>query len=185
MRPNWDVATTSHAGWVTVPIEKEVTRIDKNREEVTKIYPTYCNFFDSARFMASSWSNLANNLSEWIPKIKCKYGHNDERCETCRIKYKYCNCFLEYIYFKEDLIEYKCLCCNKNSKQKLDEKLKEQFFNALKFSNHDNSKFILLLQKGVYPYEYMGYWEKFKETSLPEKEDFHSYLNMKDITDVD
>ena len=25
----------------TVPIEKEVTRIDKNGEEVTKIYPTY------------------------------------------------------------------------------------------------------------------------------------------------
>ena len=31
-----------------------------------------------------------------------------------------------------------------------DEKLKEQFFNTFKFSNHG-----LLLQKGVYPYEYM------------------------------
>ena len=120
MRPNWDVATTSYAGWITVPIEKEVTRIDKNREEVTKNISYILQFIDSARFMASSWSNLANNLSEWIPKIKCKYGHNDERCETCRIKYKYCNCFLEYKYFKENLIEYKCLCCNKNSKQKLD-----------------------------------------------------------------
>ena len=39
--------------------------------------------------------------------------------------------------------------------------------------------------KGVYPYEYMDNWEKFNETSLPEKEDFYSHLNMKDITDAD
>ena len=31
----------------------------------------------------------------------------------------------------------------------------------------------------------MGDWEKFNETSLPEKEDFHSHLNMEDITDAD
>ena len=44
---------------------------------------------------------------------------------------------------------------------------------------------ILLLQKGIYPYEYMDDWEKFDETSLPEKEYFYSLLNMKDITDAD
>ena len=43
----------------------------------------------------------------------------------------------------------------------------------------------MLLRKGVYPYEYMNDWERFNETSLPEKEDFHSHLNMEDITDVD
>ena len=37
-------------------------------------------------------------------------------------KYKYCNGFLEYINFKDDLIEYKCSCCNKNYQQKFDEK---------------------------------------------------------------
>ena len=30
----------------------------------------------------------------------------------------------------------------------------------------------------------MDCWEKFNETSLPEKEDFYSHLNMKDITDA-
>ena len=31
---------------------------------------------------------------------------------------------------------------------------------------------ILLLQKGIYPYEYMDDWEKFDETSLPGKKIF-------------
>ena len=43
----------------------------------------------------------------------------------------------------------------------------------------------MLLEKGVYPYEYMYDWQKFNETPLPEKEDFDSHLNMKDITDTD
>ena len=60
-------------------------------------------FIDSARFMASSLSNLVNNLSEGIHRIKCKYEHDDKRCETCGIKYKYCDCFLEYTSFKDDL----------------------------------------------------------------------------------
>ena len=52
-----------------------------------------------------------------------------------------------------------------------DEKLKNRFSNTYKFSNHDVNKFILLLQKVVYPYEYMDDWERFSETSLPDKED--------------
>ena len=70
------------------------------------------------------------------------------------------------------------LCCNKNYQQKFDEKLKERFFNTYKFSNHDKNKFILLFGKGFYPYEYVNNWEKFSETSLPEKEAFYSHLNM-------
>ena len=63
--------------------------------------------------------------------------------------------------------------------------MKELFFNTYKFSNHDNNKLIFLLRKGVYPYEYMENWEKVNETSLPEKEDFYSHLNMEDNTDAD
>ena len=131
--------------------------------------------------MASSLSNLVNSLSIGIHKIKYKHGHNDKKFKTCWIKYKHCDCFLEYKDFRDDLIEYKCLCCNKNYQQKFDEKLKKRLYNIFKISNHDNNKFILLLQKGVYPYGYMNGWEKFGETSLPEKEDFYSHLNMEDI----
>ena len=37
--------------------------------------------------------------------------------------------------------------------QNFDEKLKERIFNIYKFSNHDNNKLSILMQKGVYPYE--------------------------------
>ena len=55
--------------------------------------------------MASSLSNLVNNLSEGIHRIKCKNELDNKKCETCGTKYKYSNYFLEYINFKDDLIE--------------------------------------------------------------------------------
>ena len=45
-------------------------------------------FIDSTRFMASSLSNLVDNLAEGIHKIKCKYY----------------NCFLEYESVNEILL---------------------------------------------------------------------------------
>ena len=128
-----------------VPVEKEVTRVDINGDEVTKNISNILQFMDSTRFMASSLSNLVNNFAEEIHKIKCKYEHNDKKCESCRVKHKYRDCFLEYTNFKDDLIEYKCLCCNKNYQQKFAENLKEWFFNTYKFYNSDNNKFILLV----------------------------------------
>ena len=93
--------------------------------------------------MASSLSNLINNLFDGIHRITCKYRHNDKKCKTCGIKYKYCYNFLGYINLKDDLIEYKGLSCNKNYQHKFDEKLKVHLFNTYTFSNHNNNKFIL------------------------------------------
>ena len=131
--------------------------------------------------MASSLSNLVNNLSEGIHRIKCNYRH-DKKCKTYGINYNYCNNFLE----QRNMIEQNTnVCVVTKIINKFDEKLKERFFNTYKFSYHDNSKFILLLGKDVDPYEYMDDWEKFNETSLPGKENFYSLLNMEDITDAD
>ena len=78
--------------------------------------------------MARSLSSLVNNLSEGSHKTKCNFGHADKKCEACGIKYKYWDCFLEYANFKDDLIEYKCLCYNKYYQNKFDGELKELFF---------------------------------------------------------
>ena len=72
----------------------------------------------------------------------------------------------------------------KNYQKTFDENLKKRFVNIYKSSNSDINKFSLLLQKGVYPYKYMDDWKKFNETLLPEKDDFHSHLNLEDIADA-
>ena len=65
------------------------------------------------RYNVSSLSNLFNNFSEETHKIKGKYGQDDKKCATCKIKYENCDCFLEQTNSEGDLIEYKC--CNKLS----------------------------------------------------------------------
>ena len=83
-----------------VSIEKEVTNIGKdNNENVVTIFYKI-NLIDSARFMVTSLSNLVDDLKEGIHKIKCK------------------DCFLD------NLIKYKCLYCNKDNSNKIDEELK-------------------------------------------------------------
>ena len=91
--------------------------------------------------MASSLSNLVDNLTEGIHKIKCKH-----------------ECFLEYESVKDNLIKYKCLSCLlQDYSNKLDEKFKKWFQNTFKFSDNDINKFVLLLRQGVDPYAYMDH----------------------------
>ena len=52
-----------------------------------KNLPYILKFIDSTRFMASSLSNLASNFSKEIHKIKCKFGNDDKKRETCGIKF--------------------------------------------------------------------------------------------------
>ena len=65
------------------------------------------------------------------------------------------------------LIEGKCYKCNNNCQNKFDDKLNKRFFNTCKFSDLDINNFILLFQKGAYPYDYMSDWEKLNEALLP------------------
>ena len=64
-----------------------------------------------------------------------------------------------FSFFKDNLIKYKCLCCNKSYKKMFDENLKKRCFNTYKLSNHDISKFISLFRKSFYPYEYSDDWK--------------------------
>ena len=115
----------------SVPIEEEVTNIDKYGNESAVAISYKIKFIDSARFMATSFSNLDDNLIEGIHKIKCRD----------------CNFFLEYESVKDALIKYTCLSCNKNYSNKIDEELKKRFKNIFKFSNNDINKFIFVIKK--------------------------------------
>ena len=80
--------------------------------------------------MASSLSNLVDNLVEGIHKNKCKD----------------CDCFFEYESVNYNSINYKCLSCKKNYSKNFDGELKNCYNNTFKFSN-DINKFVLLLRK--------------------------------------
>ena len=53
------------------------------------------------------------------------------------------------------------------------------------FENYNCRQRELLIRKGIYPYEYMNSWDKFKETRLPPAKHFYSNLNMSGVSDDD
>ena len=78
----------------------------------------------------------------------------------------------------------KCFNCKQNYEKDFNKELIKRLANTYEFCNNNLNKFILLLRKGVYPYEYMDNWERFDEPSLPNKESFYSNLNMENIDDI-
>ena len=90
----------------------------------------------------------------------------------------------EFIGFKDNRLNYRCKEC-KGASTKSINGLIEEFPRIYQFCNSDLNKFVLLLRKGVYPYEYMDSWERSDETSLPDKKYFYSELNLEDIADKD
>ena len=53
------------------------------------------------------------------------------------------------------------------------------------FKEYSENQYKLLIRKGIYPYEYMTDWDKFKETKLPPREAFYSKLNMAGVREED
>ena len=128
--------------------------------------------------MSSSLSKLLDNLSEGI--------HNN-KCADCKSS-------LDYIKTKNEKLILECYNCKQRYRKKFNKELIKRFASTYEFCNNDTTgsgsserfnRFILLLRKGVYPYEYMDAWEKFNKISLPSKEDFYSNVNMEDINDID
>ena len=119
--------------------------------------------------MSMSLSKLADNLSE---------GLHNNRCVDCK------SC-LDYMKTKDDKLIFRCFSCKKNYEKDFNKELIKRFANTYKFCNNDLNRFIMLLRKGVYPYEYIDTWEKFYETSLPDEKSFYSRLTMENISDID
>ena len=85
---------------------------------------------------------------------------------------------------KNGRLIYRCSEC-KEKWEKPTKGLTKKFSSIYQFCNDDLNKFVLLLRKGVYPYENMHSWEKFNETTIPPIESFYSKLNLEDFTDKD
>ena len=85
---------------------------------------------------------------------------------------------------QDDQLIYRCFECKKNYQKDFNKDLINRFACTYEFCNKDINRFILLLRKGIYPYEYIVTWERFDKT-LPDKEVFYSSLNMEVITSVD
>ena len=162
---NFDCLGENTEKYITfsVPLKKKIE--NKDIEINYKI-----KFIDSCRFMSSSLSKLVDNLSEGI--------HNN-KCFNCKSN-------LDYVRItKNKKLLLKCFNCNIYYKKNFNNDLIKKFKNTYSFCDNDLNKFVLLLRKGVYPYEYMDSWEKFSEISLPSKKDFYSNLNMEDISYID
>ena len=86
---------------------------------------------------------------------------------------------------KDEKLFFRCFGCKKNYEKDFNKELIKSFRNTYNFCDNDLNKFILLLRKGAYPYECMDNWERFEETSLPDKKSFYSSLNMENIDDID
>ena len=146
----------------SVSLKKKIE--NKNIEITYKI-----KFIDSFRCMSSSLSKLVDNLSEGL--------HNNKAldCESC----------LDYIKTKNEKLILKCFNFKQSYEKDFNKELIQRLTSTYEFCNQNLNKFILLLRKGVYPYEYMDNWERFNKTSLPNKESFYSNLNMENIDDID
>ena len=81
----------------------------------------------------------------------------------------------------------KCIKCKSNLcfVRVMNEKLIFKSIDCEKEYEKDLNKFIMLLRKGVYPYEYMDGWDKFNEKIIPGKELFHSNLTLENISETD
>ena len=146
----------------SAPIKKRIE--NKNMDITYKI-----KFIDSFRFMATSLSKLVDNLTDNI--------HND-KCVKCKSNL----CFVRAL---NETLLFKCIDCEKKYEKEINKELIERFANTYKFCNNDINKFIMLLRKGVYPYEYMDGWNKFNEELIPSKELFYSNLTLENISEVD
>ena len=123
--------------------------------------------------MSTSLSSLIDNLSEIYKK----------ECELCKERKVMSECRLAGLSNNELYYEWKEGSDESYKSINGLNKFYNQCYNLYQFYNEIVNKFVFLLRKGVYPYEYMDNCKKINETSLPDKEASYSKLNKEGITD--
>ena len=93
-------------------------------------------------------SKLTDNLSEEIN------NNTYINCKSC----------LDYVRStKNEKLILKCFNGKQYYEKDFNKELIKRFASTYEFCNKNLNKFILLLRKDVYPYEYMDNWERFDE----------------------
>ena len=146
-------------------IDRKIAQIDK--KETKNV------FTDSMRSMMSSLSQSINKISE----IDNKISQIDKKETENKFTDSTRSMTTSLLQSIDEVSE--------TDKKISQAALIEKFPNTYQLCNKDLNKFALLLRKGIYPYEYMDSWKRFKEESLPDKESFYSELNNEHITDED
>ena len=111
--------------------------------EITKLYLTDYNVLMMQYLWQAQYLALLISLLKELIKLNVNTSTTIKYVKLVEISNKYSDRVLEYTDFKADLIEYRCLCCNKNYQKTFDKMLNERLFNSYRFSNNDISQFIL------------------------------------------
>ena len=152
--------------------QMNINAIPNNMEKyMAFMLGNHLTFIDSFQFMSSGLEKLVSNIT------KCG------KCDTCNPG----KC-LKKINNKDKIRQHKtslpcgeCMNCKNKDKACINPK-----YNDLKYTSEifENKELKLMAKKGVYPYDYMDSFKKFKE-QLPSKEKFYSILNNKHISTED
>ena len=155
--------------YISFSLKIDNPEYDEDNKDEDKPKSYNLRFADSFRFLES----LTDKLSEINNKTCVKCKERDKSTQYC-----------EFVNLDMNRLRYKCLKCE-DIPYKSIQPVIVKFPNTYRLSNKNNEKFILLLRKGVYPYEYMDNWDRCNENALPSKEKFHIHLYMQCITDND
>ena len=152
--------------------EMTINAIPNNMEKyMAFMLGNHLTFIDSLQFMSSGLEKLVSNIT------KCG------KCDTCNPG----KC-LNKLNNKDKIRQHKtslpcgeCMNCKNKDKACINPK-----YNDLKYTSEifEDKELELMAKKGVYPYDYMNSFKKFKE-QLPLKEKFYSILNNKHISTED
>ena len=150
----------------------KISEIDRKMSQIDKKEPDN-KFIDNMRSMMASLSLSIGKVSEIDNKISQidKKEQENKSIDNMRSMVSSLSQSIDKVSEIDKKISYASLI--------------EKFPNTYQLCNKDLNKFELLLRKGVYPYEYMDSWKRFKEESLPDKESFYSELNKEGITNED